>query len=220
MDQLFAYECLVRELAQLLGEHPSLLATPHRLPSTPLAAALHQQREDDMVLGATAKQAAPPCGTENDKDAHTNESSSDKHKVANDANGRTSRFLNTKDSKEEASQKLAAALLSLDTLLGEAVLDKALAMSTRRGAVEDVVAQPSRRRVARVVGDSGAVYRVLPGFCACRHFADRASSALPLCKHMVAVDLARAQQLAEERVVSDQEWGAVALGEDKGGMWG
>ena len=98
-------------------------------------------------------------------------------------------------------------LLALNTLVGNKLLDKALAISSKRGTIIEYKAVCGRSGFL-VQGDS-AEYRVLSvGYCSCKNFLlERAGSPVPICKHILAVHLARAQKTIHTVSVSDEEWG-------------
>jgi predicted nucleic acid-binding Zn finger protein len=103
-------------------------------------------------------------------------------------------------------------LLALSSLVGSRMLDKALAISSTKKAVFEIRAECGRSAF-RVKGDTGE-YKVLSvGYCDCHAFSsERSGSYLPICKHILAAHLAKAQGTAEVLTVSDLEWAKQAWG--------
>jgi len=143
-----------------------------------------------------------------------------------------------------ATERNAAvmAMGALDSLLGKKLMDKAIAVANRKGAVVEFRSKQSDRRCFRVKGDEGT-YRglfsfiihaiccccvlkspdpllnsaltVQPGYCTCRNFPERlaAVTTIPLCKHLIALALCEAEGTLEVKIVNEEEWAAYALQE-------
>jgi predicted nucleic acid-binding Zn finger protein len=117
---------------------------------------------------------------------------------------------NNNDDNDIQAQSL---MLALETLVSSTLLDKALQLSSKRGAIQEYHSQPTGRICYRVVGSSGVRYRIIPGeFCSCNDFGFRTSYEMPLCKHLLAVELARIEGFMDIIKCSDQEWSDWALG--------
>ena len=110
-------------------------------------------------------------------------------------------------------EELKGLLLAISSLVGPKLMDKALEISSRRQGVSEFRATCGRS-MFRVRGDKGAEYKVLlVGYCNCFNFLnDRCGTSLPICKHILAAYLARAQNTAEIHNVKDEDWGRIAWG--------
>jgi len=118
------------------------------------------------------------------------------------------------DNVPAAERKNAVALMgALESLVSYKLVSKALAISTRAHAVVEYRSRDTQRSCYRVQGDEGN-YKVLPGFCSCHNYAERLhASAIPLCKHLLALALCLAQNKVDVRIVPDEEWSKYALRE-------
>ena len=78
--------------------------------------------------------------------------------------------------------------------------------------VTRVVARESRRTYFLVEAGKGTTYShvCFPGFCTCDHYRQRVASRTDTvaCKHEIAVLLAEALSLMQQRELSDEEWAA------------
>ncbi len=112
------------------------------------------------------------------------------------------------DNDRTMEEQIRQVLLALNALVGSKLLDKALTLASRRGAIHEYCSTPSGRLLYRVKGDNNAEYKVLlTGFCNCRNFMmERAGTELPLCKHILGVHLAKKQGTCERKIITDEEW--------------
>jgi predicted nucleic acid-binding Zn finger protein len=109
-------------------------------------------------------------------------------------------------------EELKQTLLALSSLVGPNLLDKALAISSRRDAIEEVRADCGRSAFV-VRGELGEYKVLLTGYCNCPSFLGaRSGASLPICKHLLATQLAKAQGTARLRKARDEDWATTAWG--------
>ena len=113
----------------------------------------------------------------------------------------------------EEQDELKEVLLALSSVLGPKLFEKALMLSGKRDVITEFRAAQSERSVFKVKGETGE-YRVLrAGFCTCKSFeVDRIPAHLPLCKHILAVELALVQKTVKVVTVLDSDWAKYAGG--------
>lgn len=115
---------------------------------------------------------------------------------------------NQRRQREEDTKSI---LIALETLVGGKLMDKALAVVRRRGSVMEFKAQQSERRMYRVCGESETYKVLVPvGYCSCVSFTNRMGTTMPLCKHILAVYFALAENAVGVTEVDDKQWGSVA----------
>lgn len=133
-------------------------------------------------------------------------------KLHNSQNDSTDDSSDPKDWRRQ-EEDLKTLLLTLSSLVGAKLLDLALRISSRPKTVVKYVAERSRREVYRVHGENAEYKVILVGYCDCRNFStDRVGTALPICKHILAVHLAEAQQTTDVITLTDEKWGKLAWG--------
>lgn len=113
--------------------------------------------------------------------------------------------------RRREEEKLGHLLLALESLLGERLMEKAMTVAKTGGAIEEFRSVKSNRVCYHVRGETGNRYLVLDtNFCQCHYFITRLHSPLgeiPICKHVVAVYLARAQgNNVVRRTVAEEDW--------------
>lgn len=110
------------------------------------------------------------------------------------------------DDDERRRSRLGELALALEALVGETTLRKAMEISSYPGAVVEYRAACGRV-CATVTGPSGHPYRVWQGYCGCFDFARiRVGGPLPVCKHILALELARIQGAVELVNLDDEAW--------------
>lgn len=112
----------------------------------------------------------------------------------------------------KTEENLKNVMLALSSLVGARLLDKALSISSRRGSVTEVRAECGRSAY-RIKGETGEYKVLLVGYCTCISFAnERIGTTLPICKHILAVHLAKAQGTCDVQQVRDEQWARAGWG--------
>jgi len=97
-------------------------------------------------------------------------------------------------------------LLALDVLIGPETLDRAIGL-LEADTITRFESQSSKRECFHVKGDHHTTYLCVEDFCSCHGFAARSDRIIPMCKHLLAVQLSIGLQVGRTVFLSDDIFG-------------
>mmetsp|Transcript_4610 Transcript_4610/g.6881 ORF Transcript_4610/g.6881 Transcript_4610/m.6881 type:complete len:172 (-) Transcript_4610:4066-4581(-) len=104
-------------------------------------------------------------------------------------------------------EQLKNAILALDVLVNPGTVDKAMHICQQKRSIEKFQTSTGTRECFHVKGSHGAKYLCLDGYCSCPDFTSKLQTAVPYCKHLLAVRFGQVLGvIGQVHLASDQDF--------------